>query len=64
MVSAEKEWTRGMERVSCEPPDEPGSTNGKMHGDLLSREKSIHLVTPLLEKEEAVTSIIVYGEVA
>ena len=33
-------------------------------GYLLSRKKSIHLVTPLLEKEEAATSIIVYGEVA
>jgi predicted nucleic acid-binding protein len=33
-------------------------------GYLLAREKAIQIVTPLLEKEEAATSILVYGEVA
>lgn len=33
-------------------------------GYLLAREKAIRLVTPLLEKKEAATSILVYGEVA
>ena len=33
-------------------------------GYLLAREKAIDLVTPLIEKEAAVTSILVYGEVA
>lgn len=33
-------------------------------GYLLAREKAIHLVRPLIEKEEAATSILVYGEVA
>ncbi len=33
-------------------------------GYLLAREKAIDLVTPLIEKEAAATSILVYGEVA
>ncbi len=33
-------------------------------GFLLAREKAIKLVSPLLEREEAATSILVYGEVA
>jgi tRNA(fMet)-specific endonuclease VapC len=32
-------------------------------GYLLAREKAIALVSPLLEREEAATSILVYGEV-
>jgi tRNA(fMet)-specific endonuclease VapC len=32
-------------------------------GYLLAREKAITLVSPLIEREEAVTSILVYGEV-
>ena len=33
-------------------------------GFLLAREKAIRLVTPLMENDEATTSILVYGEVA
>jgi predicted nucleic acid-binding protein len=32
-------------------------------GYLLARQKAIQLVSPLLEKEEAATSVVVYGEV-
>ena len=31
-------------------------------GYLLAREKAIQLVHPLIEKDQAVTSILVYGE--
>jgi predicted nucleic acid-binding protein len=33
-------------------------------GYLLDRKKAIDIVSPLLEREEAATSIVVYGEVA